>query len=253
MRILLTNDDGYRAIGINSLFKLLLSYGHDVIIIAPEMNSSGYSQSISVYTPVKIHQVSERVYFVSSTPADSVRLGLQIVYGDTNNYPDLIISGINLGENIGEDVLYSGTVGAAREGLIHNIPSLAVSTNGAPDFVYMDDVAIVVLDLINRFHNNKEALNEAFMWNINIPHKKYTNIEYEATKLGHRLAHEPFEKQITPRGEEVYWQGKAGAIYQPKIGTDLAVFIKQEKVSITPLEIYSTNYNQMPIIAAITG
>ena len=95
MRILLTNDDGYRAIGINSLFKLLLSYGHDVIIIAPEMNSSGYSQSISVYTPVKIHQVSERVYFVSSTPADSVRLGLQIVYGDTNNYPDLIISGIN--------------------------------------------------------------------------------------------------------------------------------------------------------------
>lgn len=254
MRILLTNDDGYRALGINSVFNTLIAAGHDVMIVAPELNSSGAGQSIAVYTPITATQVSERIHYVSSTPADSVRLGLQIVYGDRSNYPDLIISGINLGENIGEDVLYSGTVGAAREGLIHCVPSLAVSTTGRPKFEHMESASKVVLDLVNRFAANPDAFNVPFMWNINIPAKPYEDIEgYEATQLGRRTPHHPMDKQLTPRGNVIYWQGETGEISEPQLGTDLDVFLKQEKVSITPLEIYSTNYSQMPIIAALTG
>lgn len=253
MRILLTNDDGYRASGINSVFNMLVAAGHDVVIVAPELNSSGAGQSIVVYNPITLTQVSERVYFVSSTPADSVRLGLQIVYGKPENYPDLIISGINLGENVAEDVLYSGTVGAAREGLVHKIPSIAVSMPG-PKFEHLESASRIVLDLVNRFIANLEALKVPFVWNVNIPNKPYEEIRgYEATQLGVRNLHYPMEMQVTPRGHVVYWQGEAGGIDNPQLGTDLDVFLKQEKVSITPLKIYPTDYDQMPIIAAITG
>lgn len=252
MRILLTNDDGYRALGINNVFNVLLQAGHDVVIVAPELNSSGAGQSIMVYNPITITQVSERIYFVSSTPADSVRLGLQIVYGQLDNYPDLIISGINLGENIAEDVLYSGTVGAAREGLVHKIPSIAVSTSG-PKFEHLGSASRVVLDLVNKFTANLDALKTPFVWNVNIPARPYEEIQgYEATKLGTRNLHYPMEKQITPRGHVVYWQGEAGGVENPPLGTDLDVFLKQEKVSITPLKIYPIDYSQMPIIAALT-
>lgn len=252
MKILLTNDDGYRALGINALFNALITAGHDVTIFAPELNSSGAGQSITVYNPISVTQASEKIYYVSSTPADSVRLGLQLIYGDFVNYPDLIISGINLGENVGEDVLYSGTVGAAREGLMHKISSFAVSTPG-PNFEHMESAARITLDLVNRFATHEKELNAPFMWNINIPAKPYEQITgYEATKLGMRGAHKPMEEQITPRGRTVYWQSQQGDIEVAPIGTDLDVFLKQEKVSITPLDIYSTDYNQMPIIAALT-
>ncbi|MCE2706324.1 MAG: 5'/3'-nucleotidase SurE [Proteobacteria bacterium] len=252
MRILLTNDDGYRASGINAVYNALSNLGHEVVIVAPERNSSGAGQSISVYSPISITHVSEHIYFVSSTPADSVRLGLQVVYGTVDNYPDLIISGINLGENIGEDVFYSGTVGAAREGVIHGIASLAFSTPGT-EFHHLDCAARVVCDLVERLANKPDLLESPFIWNINIPNKPYDKIlGFEATELGMRPMHKPLEKQITPRGEIIYWQGDTSQALTANIGTDIALSLKLNTVSITPLEMLPTDYSQMPIINALT-
>lgn len=252
MKILLTNDDGYRAPGINKLFEALVEAGHKVCIIAPERNSSGAAQSIAVHNPIALTQVSSHVYFVSSTPADSVRLGLQVVYANPKNYPDMIISGINMGENIGEDINYSGTVGAAREGVLHGIASLAFSTPG-PEFNNLDSAARVVVDLLARIEKNSEILLKPFLWNVNIPNKSYHLITgFEATELGCRPPHQPLEKQITPRGETIYWQGESSNPIHSEMGTDIDVFLKQEKVAITPLEILPTDYNQMPVITALS-
>lgn len=248
---MLTNDDGYRAPGINAVFEALLEAGHEVTMVAPELNSSGAGQSISVYSPLTITKVNDRVYFVSSTPADSVRLGLHVVYEHQKNYPDLIISGINMGENIGEDVNYSGTVGAAREGILHGISSMAFSTPG-PDFNHLDSAAKVIVDLVTRLEKNSQIMLSPFLWNINIPNKPYHLITgFEATELGLRPPHKPMEKQITPRGHTIYWQGVSSDPEKASIGTDIDVYLKQEKVSITPLKILPTEYGQMPVITAL--
>ncbi len=253
MRILLTNDDGYRADGINILFQKLLEKDHDVILIAPELNSSGAGQSIAVYSPISITKVNERVYYVTGTPADSVRLGLHVVYGDIKNYPELVIAGINMGENIGEDVLYSGKVGAAREGAIHRISSLACSTSG-PTFNNLDSAAKVVVDLVERIEEKTSLLEDIFLWNENIPNKLYSQIAgYETTKLGLRPLHQPLIKQVTPRGNIIYWQGQSSDPAEAEMGTDIEVFLKQNKVSITPLGMLPTDFNQMHIVEAVTG
>ncbi len=252
MKILLTNDDGYRANGILSLYHSLNAAGHDVTIVAPERNSSGAGQSIAVYMPISITEVSKKIYFVSSTPADSVRLGLQYVYKSKENYPDMVLSGINLGENIGEDVFYSGTVGAAREGVIHGISSIAISTPG-PDFNHLKDASAIIVNLLDRIHQNHDIYSEPFVWNVNIPNKPFDQIKgFEITELGRRPHHKPLEKQITPRGNVVYWQGEPDQPTSIKEGTDIDVFLKQEKVSITPLNLLPTDYRQMPLITALT-
>ena len=253
MRILLTNDDGYRAAGINAVFKALINAGHDVIIVAPELNSSGAGQAIAVYSPISIHQDSERVYYVSSTPADSIRLGLQVAYGSKDNYPDLVVSGVNMGENISEDVLYSGTVGAAREATLHGIPGLAFSTPPGPGFEHLDAAAQIIVNLIERLARNHQVLSKPFLWNINIPNKPLAEIgEFEATKLGIRTEHQPLEKQVTPRGNIIYWQGKSGEAEVGELGTDVAVAALGKNVSITPLKVLPTDYGQMPIVTALT-
>lgn len=259
MRILLTNDDGYLAAGIKAVYANLVHAGHEVVIIAPERNSSGAGQSIAVYNPISITQVEEKIYFVSSTPADSVRLGLQYVYKSPDNYPDLVVSGVNLGENVGEDVLYSGTVGAAREASLHGIPALAFSTNGVNKdthnkFDHLQSAARVVGELVAKVEANLKQLPKVFVWNINIPNVAYEQIKgYETTKLGLRPLHRPLMEQVTPRGNIIYWQGYSSEPEDCELGTDLAVYLKQEKVSITPLEVLPTDYSQMPIIEALTN
>lgn len=249
MRILLTNDDGYLAPGINITFQHLNAAGHEVNIIAPERNSSGTAQSIAVYTPFTITQVNPQIYFVSSTPADSIRLGLQEIYAQ--GYPDLIISGINMGENIGEDVLYSGTVGAAREGAMQGVSSLAFSTSG-PKYHHLDSAAKIVIDLVARLDKNREVLKSPFIWNINIPNLHYDQIiGFEATKLGFRPRHQPLIKQSSPRGDTIYWQGGTNEPEHGEIGTDIAVFLERNKVSVTPIEILPTDLTQMATISAI--
>jgi 5'-nucleotidase len=251
MRILLTNDDGYRAAGINELFNVLRANNHDVVIVAPELNSSGASQSITVYNPIEFHQVNERIFFVNSTPADSVRMGLQLVYETTDNYPELIISGINNGENISEDIFYSGTVGAAKEGALHGISSIAVSTfSGNLDL--MHDAAKKVLDLITKIERNKTVLKNTFLWNINIPNIPYSQMGvFEITDLGKRMPHKPMIKQITPRGNTIYWQGLVGEPEQFEVGTDVNVLFNSNNISITPLKLFPIDYGQISAISLL--
>ncbi|MEN9946639.1 MAG: 5/3-nucleotidase SurE [Pseudomonadota bacterium] len=258
MRILLTNDDGYNALGIKAVFASLVHAGHDVIMIAPERNSSGAGQSIAIYHSIAISQVEDKIYYVTSSPADSVRLGLQAVYVTPDNYPDLVISGINLGENIAEDVLYSGTVGAAREGTLHGIPSLAISTNGVGnldgEYLHLDSASRIVVELVDKIEQNLRFLPRNFLWNVNIPNQPYDRIDgYETTKLGLRPLHQPLIEQTTPRGHKIYWQGYSSLPDEFELGTDLQVFYQQKKVSITPLEILPTNYEHMPIVDALIG
>jgi 5'-nucleotidase len=257
MRILLTNDDGYLAPGIRTVFASLVAAGHEVVMIAPERNSSGAGQSIAVYDPISITQVEPDIYFVTSTPADSVRLGLQVVYGSPQNYPDLVISGVNLGENIGEDVHYSGTVGAAREASMHGIRAVAFSTNGVSkelhnNFCHLESAARIVSEFVTKLETNQQALPQVFVWNVNIPNRPYAEIKgYETTKLGKRPLHQPLIRQETPRKNIIYWQGYPSTVEEAPLGTDLSVFLQQERVSITPLEVLPTDYEQMPIIDAL--
>ena len=249
---MLTNDDGYRAVGINALYQALLKVGHEVVIVAPELNSSGASHSIAVYAPMSITPVEQNIYYVSSTPVDSVRLGLHVAYAGVN-YPDLVLSGINLGENISEDVIYSGTVGAAREAALQGIPGIAFSTFG-PTFEHIDDAALLAVDLVAKLAENPHLLATPFLWNVNIPNKKYADIlGFEVTELGSRGKHKPLEKQVTSRGQVIYWQGKSGEINpSDSFGTDTSVALKENVVSITPLKIFPTDYHQMPIISELT-
>ena len=251
MRILLVNDDGYRAKGINILFDKLKQANYDVTMIAPERNSSGAGQSISVYQPIKIIKVQSDIYYVEGTPSDCVRIGLQEVYYTNNQVPDLIISGINMGENIGDDVFYSGTVGAAREGMLHGISALSISTKGS-EFNYLDDAGLIVIDLLQQLVKYKSNWVNPFLWNINIPNKPYNAIlGYEATKLGRLGQHQPLIKQQTPRGDTIFWQGESALPTEVEFGTDVDIYLKQEMVSITPLELLPTDYFQLPIIDAI--
>lgn len=256
MKILLTNDDSYLAAGIRKVFDALLAAGHDVTMIAPEHNSSGAGHSIAVYSPISITKVEERVYFVSSTPADSVRLGLQVVYNTKDNYPDLIISGVNHGENLGEDIFYSGTVGAAREGALHGIKSLAFSMNslkdGADRFKHLDTAAQVVVDIVAKLERNLDVLPDAFVWNINVPNVSYNELNgYVSAKVGIRPIHEPLIKQETPRLTTVYWQGFASNINDYAMGSDLDLFMNHNKVTITPLELLPTNHKEISLIDSI--
>lgn len=252
MRIMLTNDDGYRALGINALYQALIKKGYEVIIVAPDRNSSGASHSISVYSPMSITLVERNIYYVSSTPADSVRLGLHVAYGD-DNYPDLVLSGINLGENISEDVVYSGTIGAAREAALQGIPAIAFSIGGST-YEHIHDSARLAVDLVTKLEKNQHVLKEAFLWNVNLPNKKYEDIlGFEVTELGHRGKHKPLEKQITSRGQVIYWQGESGDVDpNDSFGTDTSVALKGNVASITPLKIFPTDYHQMPIISELT-
>lgn len=250
MKILLTNDDGYLAKGIRSLFTELKAKGYDVKIIAPEHNCSGAAQSIAVYNPISIHQTEHDVYYVTSTPADCVRLGLQEVYG-FNNYPDLVISGINHGENAGDDVLYSGTVGAAREGRLHGISALATSTRGsgkrASIFNHMDSAAKIVVDIVDKIYATKRHETEPFVWNINIPNQEYEQIlGYKVVPLGLRPHHEELIKQVTPRQTEVFWQGYSGIKGESTfLSDDLDVLANGKYVSITPLSLLPTAHDEL--------
>ncbi len=158
-----------------------------------------------------------------------------------------------MGENIGEDVLYSGTVGAAREGAIHRISSIACSTSG-PEFHHLESAAKVVIDLVDRLEKKKSLLVNPFLWNVNIPNKLYSQIAgYKTTKLGLRPLHQPLIEQTTPRGNTIYWQGQSSDPEKAEMGTDIEAFLEQNMVSITPLGMLPTDFNQMPIIAAVTS
>jgi 5'-nucleotidase len=237
MRILLSNDDGYFAPGLACLAQTLAAIA-DVTVVAPERDRSGASNSLTLDRPLSLRQAPSGYYYVNGTPTDCVHLA---VTGMLPELPDMIISGINHGANMGDDTVYSGTVAAATEGFLLGIPSLAVSLAGKSG--NFQAAARVVLEIVERCR--RDPFPQAVLLNINVPDVPFDELHgSEITRLGKRHKAEPVVKSVNPRGETVYWVGAAGAAQDAGPGTDFHA-VANGKVSITPLQIDLTQYGQI--------
>jgi 5'-nucleotidase len=238
MRFLLSNDDGYFAPGLAVLAEALKPLG-DITVVAPERERSGASNSLTLDRPLTLRQSYNGFYYVNGTPTDCVHLAVTGMY---DGQPDMVISGINHGANMGDDTIYSGTVAAATEGFLLGIPSMAVSLDSRSRGHYAT-AGRVVADLVK--HCQTRPLSQAVLLNINVPDIPYEELRGMAiTRLGRRHKAEPVTKSESPRGDVVYWVGAAGEAQDATEGTDFAA-LANHMVSITPLQIDLTQYNQI--------
>ncbi|MDP1681283.1 MAG: 5'/3'-nucleotidase SurE [Burkholderiales bacterium] len=241
MRILLSNDDGYFAPGLAALAQALGTVA-EVTVVAPERDRSGASNSLTLDRPLTLRKSSNGFYYVNGTPTDCVHLA---VTGWLPQLPDMVISGINHGANMGDDTIYSGTVAAATEGFLLGIPSIAISLAGVTMGHYAT-AAQVALDLVHRYQN--QPLAQPLLLNVNVPDLPYAELKsMETTRLGKRHKAEPVVKAESPRGETVYWVGAAGGAQDAGAGTDFHA-VAQGRVSITPLQIDLTHFEQLDSI-----
>ncbi len=241
MRILLCNDDGHSAPGLSTLVKALSTIA-DTVVVAPERDRSGSSNSLTLDRPLSLHKSHNGFYYVNGTPTDCVHLA---VTGMLDTLPDMVISGINNGANMGDDTVYSGTVAAATEGFLLGIPSLAVSLANVSDENF-STAARVVTDIVLRFKKSK--FHEPILLNINVPDIPYEQLQgIEVTRLGRRHKAEAVVKSQNPRGETVYWVGAAGAVQDASEDTDFHA-IQINRISITPLKIDLTHYGQLDTV-----
>lgn len=243
MRILLSNDDGYFAPGLACLAESLAQIA-EIIVVAPERDRSGSSNSLTLDRPLSLRKSHSGFYYVNGTPTDCVHLA---VTGMLDIMPDMIVSGINKGANMGDDTIYSGTVAAATEGFLLGIPSLAVSLVDASRGNYLA-AARVAVDMVERFKKNE--IQSPVLLNINVPDIEYQQLQgVEVTRLGRRHKAEPVIKSQNPRGETVYWVGAAGPAQDAGKGTDFYA-VQHHRVSVTPLQIDLTRYDQLDLITS---
>ena len=241
MRILISNDDGYLAPGINALAAALAPIA-DIVVVAPDSNRSGSSNSLSLDRPLSVQRAANGFYFVNGTPTDCVHVALT---GMLIERPDLVVSGINNGPNMGDDTLYSGTVAAATEGFLFGIPAIAFS-QGAYGWTHVDAAARLARDIVQR---RFDELDKPYLLNVNIPNLPYEQLgEVVATRLGRRHSAEPVIKALDPRGREIFWIGPPGATRDAGEGTDFHA-VAQGSVSITPLQIDLTHKTQLEALA----
>lgn len=233
MKILLSNDDGVRAPGIAVLYKALAEIA-EVRVMAPERNCSGASNSLTLHEPLRVEQLENGFFSVNGTPTDCVHLGTNSPIAEL---PDLVVSGINDAPNMGDDVLYSGTVAAATEGRFMGLPAIAVSM-GAAGHEYYETAAKVVAELILRLQ--QKPLSPDFVLNVNVPYCSYAGIKgTRITRLGRRHRAEGMVRATDPRGRELFWYGPVGAHQDDGPDTDFAA-IRDGYVSITPLSVDMT-------------
>ena len=238
MHILVSNDDGYRALGIIVLAEAL-AVDHQISIVAPERNCSGASNSLTLERGLRVCQVAENSYYVDGTPTDTVHLAIT---GVLKSEPDMVVSGINAGANMGDDVLYSGTVAAAMEGRHLGLPAIAVSLNSfTPQ--YFETAAKAVVQLLKNLSDASFATNTIL--NVNVPDIPWAEIKgFKATRLGNRHKSEGVIIQDDPRGDPMYWVGPPGAAQDAGEGTDFHA-VSENYVSITPLQIDLTRYDSL--------
>ncbi|HZD53186.1 MAG TPA: 5'/3'-nucleotidase SurE [Woeseiaceae bacterium] len=242
MRILVSNDDGYLATGINVLAKALSEIA-EIVVVAPDRNQSGASNSLTLHTPLRIDQVEENRYFVNGTPSDCVHLALS---GFLDVEPDIVVSGINHGANLGDDVIYSGTVAAAMEGRFLGLPAIAVSLV-AHRAMHFETAARVACDLIARLERN--PLPSDVILNVNVPDRPYHELGgVVAARLGFRHRSEPLVRTKDPYGRTIYWIGPAGAGQDAGPGTDFEA-LENGAVAVTPLKVDLTRHEAVPRIA----
>ena len=238
MKILVSNDDGYLSPGINCLANSL-SLNAEVTVVAPDRNRSGASNSLTLKNPLRVAQAPNGFYYVEGTPTDCVHLAIT---GFVNPVPDMVIAGINNGGNLGDDVLYSGTVAAATEGRFLGLPALAVSLVGE-NVSYYETAARVITELLDKMA--LEPLPSDSILNVNVPDIPYDQLKgWQITRLGQRHKSEPVIRSLTPSGEEIYWVGPAGKGSDAGVGTDFHA-VEQGYVSITPIKIDLTAYSSM--------
>ncbi len=241
MHILLSNDDGYFAPGLAILAESLAPLG-TVTVVAPERDRSGASNSLTLDRPLTVRRAASGFFYVNGTPTDCVHLA---VTGLLDELPDIVISGVNYGANMGDDTIYSGTVAAATEGFLLGIPSVAVSLVAAGNDNYRT-AARIAADIAQRFKD--KPLGQHALLNVNVPDVAYEELRgIEITRLGKRHKAEPVVKATTPRGGTVYWVGAAGGAQDAGEGTDFNA-IARTVASITPLQVDLTHYAQLQAV-----
>lgn len=241
MKILLSNDDGYLAPGLAALYQALLRLG-EVVVIAPERNCSGASNSLTLWRPLSVYTAANGFHYLNGTPTDCVHVALTGMLGYR---PDLVVSGINNGQNMGEDTLYSGTVAAATEGFLFGVPSIAFSL-ADKDWMHLDAAAQVATDIVQ--HYVQAPLPAHTLLNVNIPNLPYAELgEWRVTRLGKRHPSQPVIRTANPRGEAIYWIGPAGEALDASEGTDFHA-VANGNVSITPLQLDLTHTQLLPVL-----
>lgn len=241
MRILISNDDGYFAPGLAALAEALASIA-EVTVVAPERDRSGASNSLTLDRPLFLRKSPSGFSYVNGTPTDCVHLA---VTGMLEQLPDMVVSGINHGANMGDDTIYSGTVAAATEGFLLGIPSIAISLAGV-DRGHYTTAAKIALDLVQRF--SKQAFSQPMLLNVNVPDLPIAELQgIEITRLGKRHKAEPVMKSVNPRGETVYWVGAAGAAQDAGAGTDFHA-VANRCVSVTPLQMDLTRFEMIDTV-----
>jgi 5'-nucleotidase len=245
VKILISNDDGYRSEGIRGLAAALAALPDvTVTVMAPERNRSGASNSLTLDVPLRVTQVQPGVYFVAGTPTDCVHLAIS---GFFEHEHDIVVSGVNDGANLGDDVLYSGTVAAAIEGRFLGLPAIAISlcTQGGRG-THFDTGAEVGVRLVRQLIRN--PLDRALILNVNVPDVPYADLAgFRTTRLGFRHRSEPVLQAQDPRGRPVYWVGPAGREQDAGPGTDFDA-VAAGYVSVTPLQIDLTRHQALPLV-----
>ena len=238
MRILVSNDDGYFAPGIVALANAMKALG-EVIVVAPEQNQSGSSHSLTLHRPLSIHETDHGFRYVNGTPTDCVHIALT---GLLDSWPDIVVSGINNGQNMGDDTIYSGTVAAAMEGFLFGVPSFAFSLVDR-DWTHLDAAARVAQRVVSRVMASKPT--EPFLLNVNIPgHAEVDEAPIVVTRLGKRHPSEPVHRMESPRGGTIYWIGAAGAARDAGPGTDFHA-VAEGSVALTPLQVDLTHGDRL--------
>ena len=238
MKILISNDDGYFAPGLNILAEHLAKIA-DITVVAPERNRSGASNSLTLDRPLSVKKASNGFFYVNGTPTDCVHIALT---GLMDTMPDMVISGINDGANMGDDTIYSGTVAAAMEGYLLDIPSIAVSMS-QHNATHFETAARVAAELVQ--HYQKTGFASPTLLNINVPDVPYAQLKGRViTRLGKRHKAEPVIQLKTPRNETVYWVGAAGKPNDGGEGTDFYA-VANNFVSISPIQVDLTKHTQM--------
>ena len=242
MRILISNDDGYLAPGLAALVQAVQGLGQ-IEVIAPEQNASGTSNALTLSRPLQVFSAGAGlpgVRFVNGTPSDCVHVALTGLLGYR---PDLVLSGINQGANMGDDTLYSGTVAAAMEGYLFGVPAIAFSQT-EKGWAHVDAAGRVVRSLVQQLLAQGLPA-EPFLLNVNIPNRADADVlPRQVTRLGRRHASEPVIRQTNPRGEPIYWIGPAGDAREAGDGTDFHA-TANGCVSITPLQVDLTDHARL--------
>jgi len=246
MRVLVSNDDGVDAPGLRILAEGLRAAGHDVVVVAPDRDRSGVSNALTLDLPVRVARIDEHTWRVHGTPTDAVHIALT---GLLDREPDIVVSGINTCGNLGDDVIYSGTVAAAMEGRFLGLPALAMSLCTCEGSArHYETAARAAVEIVARLGTDPLPANTIL--NVNVPDLAWSEVEgFEVTRLGNRHRAEKCVSQDDPRGRTWFWIGPAGAEQDAGVGTDFHA-VRTGNISISPIHVDLTRYQALEHVAS---